>query len=250
MKTKGKRVLGVAVMALIASSAPVFGDTYELTLDHCTGGCNPGISGAPMGTVTLTQNGLNNVLITVTLSSPLELIRTGVGDTINFNILGTPTISLASTSDPHFSLTSSTAGILHFGGFGYFEYGLQLDTRNGVPGAQPSLETFDISCESCNLTPASFATDGAGANVFFGIDTINPTKGTTGPIGGSTPAGSVPEPASVMLLGTALAFTAKILFRPAGRAETPGPDHLDTESFAQNSNFVPNVFSSPRQPRP
>ncbi len=177
-------------------------DTFQLTVDNCTGGCNPGTPGTSMGTVTLTQNGTNDVQITITLVSPLEFVNTGIHETVDFNIVGTPTIALASTSNSNFSLTSTTAGSEHFDGFGYFEYALQLSSGQGAGGAQASPLTFDITCTSCGLTVASFETNGTGANAFFGVDVYNPTLNTTGPIGtgASVPDGGV----TAMLLGGAL----------------------------------------------
>jgi len=177
---------------MMASMAAAHADVYQLTIDNCSGGCNPGAPGTSMGTITVTQTAaqlaLNEVQIDVALVSPLMFINTGLHDTIDFNIIGTPTIALVSTSNTHFSLTSTTAGSLHFDGFGNFEYALQLDTAQGAGGAQPSPESFVIGCVSCGftLTPASFNTVGTGASATFGVDVINPTLNTTGPIG--TPA--------------------------------------------------------------
>ena len=81
---------------------------------------------------------------------------------------------------------------------------MALTTGQGAGGAQPSPETFTITCSGCGLTVAAFETNGTGASAFFGVDVYNPTRGTTGPIGGGTGA-SVPDGGmTLMLLGSVL----------------------------------------------
>jgi hypothetical protein len=41
----------------------------------------------------LTQNGTNDVTVTISLVSPLEIVNTGLQQTIDFNLLNTPTIT-------------------------------------------------------------------------------------------------------------------------------------------------------------
>lgn len=196
-------VSAIGVLIFMLGVPVVRADSFQLTVDHCTGGCNPGSPGTSMGTVTLTQDttGGNGVTITVSLVSPLEFLGSGLQETIDFNILGTPTIALGSTTNPKFSLTSTTAGSLHFDGFGSFEYALMLPS-NGAGGAQASPETFDIKCATC--TVADFETNGTSASAFFGVDVYNPTLNTTGPIGGSTGTAVPDGGVTLMLLGGAL----------------------------------------------
>ena len=86
---------------------------------------NPGVT-PPFGTVTLTQNGANTVHIVLSLASPdLKFVSTGASDAFGFNIIGSPTISVANITSG-FSLVSNTAGSLHDDGFGNFLYGIAL----------------------------------------------------------------------------------------------------------------------------
>jgi len=192
--------LFAGVLALGSSIASA--DTYQLTQDHCTSGCNPGSPGTSMGIITVQQNGANDVEITVDLLSQLELVNTGLQNTIDFNIVGAPTIALASVSNSKFSLSNTTAGLNHFDGFGSFEYSLQLNTSQGAGGAVAGPLTFDITCASCNLMAADFNTTGTHANTTFGVDVYNKVNGNTGPIGAGSV--SVPEPASAAILGVDL----------------------------------------------
>jgi len=160
--------------------------------------------------VTVTQFATNQVQLVVALVDPLRFVNTGLQETIDFNLIGHPTISLVSTSNANFVLQSATAGSLHFDGFGNFEYALALSTSQGAGGSQPSPETFVIGCASCGLTPASFNTLGtAGANAVFGVDVYNPTLNTTGPIGTPTPILGAGLPGLIAACGGLLALARR-----------------------------------------
>jgi len=202
MKLRNKILGLVAILALVAL-APAANATiiYDLTVDNCTGGCNPN-PGTSMGTVQLDQSGAGNVLVTVTLVSPLWFVNTGLQNTIDFNLAGIASgVTAGSFSNANFSLTSGTAGALHFDGFGDFQYSIQLNTAQGAGGAvNASPLTFHIL--ATGLTEASFTAN--SKNAVFGVDVYNTVNGNTGPIGttGSTP--TTPEPISSVLVGTGL----------------------------------------------
>src|SRR5437867_9110814 len=73
----------VVVLAFAVPNAEAL--TFDLTSDHCTGGCGT----APFGTVTLTQNG-STVDITVDLASGYSWAKTGSADfqAFKFNATG------------------------------------------------------------------------------------------------------------------------------------------------------------------
>jgi PEP-CTERM motif len=193
----------VAVTALMITGAAESAKAdlvYDLTVDHCTGGCNPGSPGTSMGTVDLKQNGTGDVLVTVDLVSPLEFVNTGLQNTIDFNLGSIVSgVTAANFSNGNFSLTSGNAGSLHFDGFGDFQYSIQLNEAQGAGGAQASPLSFDIL--ATGLTESSFTTNAGGW--FFGVDVYNTANGNTGPTGtgGASP---VPEPGTIGLLGAAL----------------------------------------------
>src|SRR5215831_17262877 len=94
-----KMILAVVATALLiaAGSAradkiltPSVSDTFNLTSDHCTGGCGT----APFGTVMLTQNGAN-VDVTVTLNAGYKFVKTGAGGDMYF-LFDNSLITLAS----------------------------------------------------------------------------------------------------------------------------------------------------------
>lgn len=189
-----------ALMFAGAASSAKADTVYNLTVDHCTGGCNPGVPGTSMGTVDLHQNGANDVLVTVNLVSPLEFVNTGLVNTIDFNLGSIVSgVSAANFSNNVFSLASGTAGSDHFDGFGNFQYSIEMSGAQGAGGAQTGPVSFDIL--ATGLTESSFTTNGTGW--LFGVDVYNTVNGHTGPIGVGT-SSAVPEPSAVGLLGAAL----------------------------------------------
>lgn len=185
---------------------------YNLTQDNCTGGCNPS-PGSSMGTVTLHQNGANDVTVTVDLVSPLEFVNTGLVNTIDFNLGAILSgVTAANFSNSVFSLASGTAGSDHFDGFGNFQYSIEMSGAQGAGGAQPSPLSFDIIASG--LTESSFT--GNAGNWVFGVDVYNSAKtgtgaGNTGPIGASI--SSVPEPSEFGFLVGAVALLGLMQWR-------------------------------------
>jgi len=206
MKTRVAVVL-MATLAMALCAGMAHATVYQLTVDNCTGGCNPGAPGTSMGTVTTTPGAGNTLTIAVVLVSPLEFVNTGLQETIDFNLSGTPTLSAFSSTNSNFSLTNTTAGSNHFDGFGNFQFAVQLNTSQGAGGAQPSPESFTFTCSAACVETAN--TNG----FFFGVDVYNPTRNTTGPIGTGGGTLITPEPGTLMLFGSGLLGLAGLVRR-------------------------------------
>src|ERR1700688_3276160 len=107
----------VAVALLCASATPA--QTYfNLTVDHCSGGCGPQVS---FGTVKLTQVGAS-VDVAVTLNNGNLFVNTGL-HAMTFDINSAKTGVTVSSLLPAWA--TFLAGSLHQDGFGTFPYGIE-----------------------------------------------------------------------------------------------------------------------------
>ncbi len=214
-----KRLLGpifaLAVVGVFASASAATATTIDLTADHCTGGCAP--PGTIFGTVTLTQN-LANVDVTVHLNSPFEFAKTGAADmqAFKFNasgvVLGDITVN---QTVPGQTLIADT-GAFNGDGTGTFVFGIACSTcGGGLSTAFANNLVFHVA----NATIADLTAANALGFV-FAADIGNPTTGKTGPIGalfqpGPVPQSTVPEPTSLVLVGTGFLAVARKLRRKA-----------------------------------
>src|SRR5215468_12515037 len=84
--------LVAVLMALTAPSASAADVSFNLTSDHCTGGCGP--AGTIFGTVALTQNG-TTVDVVVHLNTGFAFANTGAADNQAFKFNAGPPVTLA-----------------------------------------------------------------------------------------------------------------------------------------------------------
>ncbi len=225
---------GLAGLLLAAMPAAAASFTYEFTSDHCTGGCLPA-GASNMGTVVVTDNGLDTVDVTVTLTSGFGFVLTGAGTGTDgngaffFRLTGNPQITydLSDSSMDGWLIPNEitpdkqNAGAYSGGSLAdEFEYALACGVAppNGSasdacgPGASkiaPSPLMFSIT--AAGLTAASFNDPGTSGSQ-FAADVIS-TTGFTGLIDASCPVGTncgggdipdVPEPSTILLMGGAL----------------------------------------------
>jgi PEP-CTERM motif len=182
-------LMTISLFGAFGSSAQTF---FNLTIDHCTGGC--GIS--PFGTVELQQDGANTVLVTVNLSNNDKLINTGLY-TFVFDVAGLATIGAVTTG--YTAQPRNISPGYHQDGFGSFPYAIEC-TGCGSGGSSPLGSTLSFTVTESGLTPAGFISNGSA---IFSADILS-YNGNTGPVGTNMPNAQTPEPASMALFGTGL----------------------------------------------
>jgi hypothetical protein len=221
MKLRSAIALAGGLALLLGYAAPasanLIGDTatFTLTVNGCSSGCGAG----PYGSILLTQAGLNEVDVKLTLPANEVFANTGAGHALGFNIDLLSAITISGLPSG-FTQGPSPGKFSSFGNFGY-----TIDCVTCGNGTSPptlsgplAFKTADgiainISDFIANTGGYDFAADiGVGTFDASGKFTANGTGdvGATGTppcipgqLGCPNPQ-TTPEPASIALLGVAL----------------------------------------------
>jgi hypothetical protein len=244
-------LLVLALTATIGTQTALAADTFTFNQDFCGNPCLGGVAANNNGgTVTVSQFATNIVDVLVQLNN-LVFHDQGL-DSFAFNITGNPTLTKVDSLSGNNQLAIINAGggtwtfnqpAQNTDGAGKtFDYSLDCTGAAGACAGDPS--TLEFRVEVTGITPTSLETltgapDNKGnpttVNVDFAADASANGGVCTGMIGAgngtgqSTPltthtdatacrsAGTVPEPASIMLLGSVFVGLATVVRRKQAR---------------------------------
>jgi hypothetical protein len=191
MRTRPLLRYSLAALAVIAATAAFpsasHAISFDLTSDHCTGGCGT----APFGTVDVTQVGANVNFVVDLANGPPNTVswaQTGAADfqLFKFNATGVVVGDISVTQTFAGNTLQANTGTFNGDGTGPFSFGISCTTcGNGALGITSNL-VFSVA----NATIADVTAPNNLLNIFV-ADIFSSQTGNTGPVDATVP---VPAP--------------------------------------------------------
>jgi len=202
-----KVAISLAIFAVVTMASATWARADTVTLNLNTGSTLPSQN---YGTVTLTLVG-NAIQVNISLLPGNRIVNTGFDASVAFNSTLGGQIGVTGLPGTYTLVNSGNPSSIGMDGFGTFEYGVLFNAQGGGAGTDSSL-TFTVTRVggfSSVFELLELSTNPPGSiQSFFAVDIIcdscNNGNGATGVVGTS----EVPEPASMLLLGTGLATLA------------------------------------------
>jgi hypothetical protein len=199
------RKIGVSItifaLVTIASATLARADTITLILN--TGSTLPN---QHYGTVTLTTNGSGGIDVNIQLDAGNRIVNTGFDASIAFNSTTGGQIGVTGLPGTYSLVNNGNPSSISMDGFGTFQYGILFNAQGGGAGTDSSL-TFTLTrvggFNNVGQLLLNSSNPPGSLQSTFAIDIICDSCGpATGIVG--TNGESVPEPTSMLLLGSGL----------------------------------------------